>query len=577
MVMPFCRADAATGQKKKTSSHKKTVAVQSKKRTSKKKKVTGQKKKNSSQKKTSGQKKKETESKDLEITNLTDGYVLPAKKTQRLKVKRLNKKIKKKNLTYRSSNTKVAKVSKTGKVTARKSGTCYIFVYNKRNKKQKAGVKLYVGKRIDKLSLKKIKSPIELNQGQTKKLKVQVKPSNAANKKLIWTSSAPAICKVSAKGNIQAVAAGQAVVTGQAADGSGKKVKCTVKVLPTPVSASISSPIEYPYMSEGTTIRLKASIKPANASQKVVWSSSDTKIAKVDQSGNVSACGKGTVMISATSATASNVSESYKITVPTFDKKKITLIAHRGYSGIAPENTQASFKKAAAQESFGGIECDIYRTTDGVYVIHHDSNLKRIFGLNRLIYECSYDEISSLFAIGGNNPNDYPIEDRRICLLDQYMEILKKTDKKAVIELKQTYSQEVTDELFDMITSYGINDRMDIISFSFKSLDNISKAMDNYVERHPGRVLSRPDIYLLTEEPLKANSQIGSKTPVNWALDRDYNLSIKHTEVTADIVKKAHKAGKKVSIWTVDNYENACHYIYDFGVDCVTSNQHLFK
>ena len=277
-----------------------------------------------------------------------------------------------------------------------------------------------------------------------------------------------------------------------------------------------------------------------------------------------------------TSASESNVGGGCEIEVPSIDKKKTILIAHRGYSGIAPENTLASFREAAAQENFGAIECDVYRTTDGVYVLQHDGNLKRIFGLDMLIYECSYDQIKSLFAIGGNNPGNYFIEDRRVCLLEQYMQILKETDKRAVIELKQAYSQDITDELFDMITSYGINDRMDIISFSFAALDNICKAMDTYTERYPGRVLKRPDIYLLTMDPEIANDGIGGKTPVDWALDRGYNLSIKHNKINADLVNKIHEAGKKVSVWTVNNYEKACHYIFDLGVDCLTSNHLLF-
>lgn len=521
-------------------------------------------------------KKKETASQDLKITNISDGYVLPVKKKKNLKVKRIDKSIKKKNLAYRSSNTKVAKVSKTGKVTALKKGTCKITVYNKKNKKQKARVKLYVGKRIKKLSLGKTKSPVKLTRGEALKLKIKVKPADAANKKLIWTSSVSSVCKVSSTGRLQALAAGQAVVTGKATDGSGKKVKCKVKVLPSPVAVNITSPIEYPYMAVGSTKKFKASVSPSNASQKIVWSSSDTKVAKVDQNGNVTACGKGTVMISAL-ASGSTVSSSYKITVPSFDKKKTTLIAHRGYSGIAPENTKASFKQAAAQANFGAIECDVYRTTDGVYVIHHDKNLKRIFGLNKVVYQCSYEEIRSLFAIGGNNPDKYSFEDRRICRLDEYMEIIKQTDKRAVIELKQAYNQDITNELFDKISSYGINDRIDIISFSYEALDNTCKAMDSYTVRNPGKQLKRPDIYLLTQEPEKADAAIGNKTPIKWALDRGYNLSIMHTNVTADNIKKIHKAGKKVSTWTVDQYELACHYIWDMGVDCLTSNMLLFK
>lgn len=270
-------------------------------------------------------------------------------------------------------------------------------------------------------------------------------------------------------------------------------------------------------------------------------------------------------------------SEKYDYDASVFDKNKVSLIAHRGYSSIAPENTKAAFKQAVAQANFDAIECDVYRTTDGVYVLHHDENLRRIFGLNRVVYECRYQEIRSLFALGGNNPRNYSYNDRRLTRFEEFMDILTQTDKRAVIELKQAYSQEITDELFDMITDYGINDRIDILSFSFDCLEKISTAMDSYTDRHPGMVLKKPDIYLLTQTPEKVLPDDDNMTPVDWALKRGYNLSIIHGRINSRIVSKVHEAGKKVNVWTVDVYEDAIHYIRDYGVDGVTSNQLLFQ
>lgn len=273
----------------------------------------------------------------------------------------------------------------------------------------------------------------------------------------------------------------------------------------------------------------------------------------------------------------SDDSDTYDYEAPAFDKDKTSLIAHRGYSSIAPENTKAAFKQAAAQANFDAIECDVYRTKDGIYVLHHDENLRRIFGLNRVVYDCNYQEIRSLFALGGNNPRHYSYNDRRLTRLEEFMDILTQTDKRAVVELKQAYSQEITDELFDMITDYGINDRVDIISFSFDCLEKISTAMDSYTDRHPGMVLTRPEIYLLTQTPERALSELDNMTPVDWALARGYNLSIIYNRINGRIVDKAHEAGKKVNVWTVDVFEDAWRCIKDFGVDCVTSNQLLFQ
>ena len=56
---------------------------------------------------------------------------------------------------------------------------------------------------------------------------------------------------------------------------------------------------------------------------------------------------------------------------------KIKRIAHRGFSSEAPENTQASFAMAV-EGDFYGVECDIWKSKDGVYVVSHDVHLRRI-------------------------------------------------------------------------------------------------------------------------------------------------------------------------------------------------------
>lgn len=47
------------------------------------------------------------------------------------------------------------------------------------------------------------------------------------------------------------------------------------------------------------------------------------------------------------------------------------MIAHRGYSAVAPENTLPSYI-AAGKSSFWGAECDIHRTKDGAWILMHD-------------------------------------------------------------------------------------------------------------------------------------------------------------------------------------------------------------
>ena len=128
-------------------------------------------------------------------------------------------------VTWKSSSKKIAKVSDTGLVKASKPGKCTITA--------KAGGKTYKCKVTVKQGVKKIKlnkKTAKLKPGDSLKLKATVTPGNAANKKIRWESDNPDVATVSKKGVVKAVGAGTAVITATAADGSGKKAKCTVTV-----------------------------------------------------------------------------------------------------------------------------------------------------------------------------------------------------------------------------------------------------------------------------------------------------------------------------------------------------------
>ena len=72
-------------------------------------------------------------------------------------------------------------------------------------------------------------------------------------------------------------------------------------------------------------------------------------------------------------------------------------VAHRGlYNNEtnAPENSLNAFRLAV--ENGYGIELDVQRTTDGKLVVFHDGNLKRICGVDKMLCECSYQELQKL-------------------------------------------------------------------------------------------------------------------------------------------------------------------------------------
>ena len=153
--------------------------------------------------------------------------------------------------------------------------------------------------------------------GTTYDLFATIAPSNATNKELIWTSSNTAVVTVSASGRVTARGNGTAIITATAKDGSKKAAKCTITVK-TPVS-SLKLNVRSKTLNRGNTYTLKASIYPSTASNKsITWSSSNTKVAKVDSKGKVTAVNGGSAIITAKASNGMvykcNVYVRYKIT-----------------------------------------------------------------------------------------------------------------------------------------------------------------------------------------------------------------------------------------------------------------------
>ena len=73
---------------------------------------------------------------------------------------------------------------------------------------------------------------------------------------------------------------------------------------------------------------------------------------------------------------------------------KTKVMAHRGASAYAPENSLEAFSLAIDMKAHG-IELDIYETYDGRLVIHHDNNIKRMTGNDKKISETSFDVLRS--------------------------------------------------------------------------------------------------------------------------------------------------------------------------------------
>ena len=156
------------------------------------------------------------------------------------------------------------------------------------------------------LTVNNLTDPDTMYLGEEKTLDITVIPSDAANTDLTFTSSDPSVISVDENGNLTAIAVGTAVITVEAADGSGTAQTLTVTVYDMTVPAGLT-------VEAGKTAAIDARIIPDGAKEaSFAYSSSDDQIAAVDTNGIVAALEYGTAVVSVTDG---NITKEIAITV----------------------------------------------------------------------------------------------------------------------------------------------------------------------------------------------------------------------------------------------------------------------
>ena len=228
-------------------------------------------------------------------------------------------------VTWKSSNGKVASVAEDGTVTCLKSGSATITATMG---KAKATVTLKVTGLVEGITVttKKATDSLTVASGKTLALKATVEPANASNKAVTWSiTDGSAYAKVSSSGVITAnkdlTGVKTVTVTATAKDGSGVYGSAKVTLRPLVQGLEIKRPgasentTQVWDMAASSTLQLSAVTYPVAAGKDVTWKSSNAKVASVDAGGKVTCLRAGTVTITATAKDGSAKKASFKLTV----------------------------------------------------------------------------------------------------------------------------------------------------------------------------------------------------------------------------------------------------------------------
>lgn len=248
---------------------------------------------------------------------------------------------------------------------------------------------------------------------------------------------------------------------------------------------------------------------------------------------------------------------SLSIVLTSYALSAAEIIAHRGASHEAPENTLSAMRLGWQQAD--ACELDIRLTKDGQIVLLHDADLKRTTGLKDLITQRTVAELVTLDA---GSWKDKRFAGERIPILADVLAAMP-AGKRLLVEIK--CGSEVLPELERVINSSGKkSEQLAIIGFSFDTMKLAKERFPNLqvlwvVGNSDGKNgKPAPTLEQLTEKAKAAGFD---------GLDLEYKFPL-----TADSVARIKAAGLKVYVWTV-NDPAVGQRLVAAGVDGVTTDK----
>ena len=244
------------------------------------------------------------------------------------------------------------------------------------------------------------------------------------------------------------------------------------------------------------------------------------------------------------------------------------VVAHRGASAYAPENTLAAVDKAADM-GFRWVENDVQRTKDGELVVIHDDNLARTTNVEEVfpgrapwkVADFTAAEIARLDAGSWFSPK---YAGARVPTLEQYMNRVSRNHQKLVLEIKKPELYPgIEKDTLKVLSNEGwlgprhVRSKLVIQSFSADSVRTVHEL--------------RPDI---------KTGFLGTPAVADLPAYAKFSDQINstHTSISADYVSSIQELegphGRQLEIftWTVDTADGA-RRVADFGVDGIITNK----
>lgn len=235
--------------------------------------------------------------------------------------------------------------------------------------------------------------------------------------------------------------------------------------------------------------------------------------------------------------------------------RSVEIIAHRGASDLAPENTLAAVK--LGWEKQADVEVDVYLSGDRQIVCIHDKTTKRTGGVDLAVSETECSRLRELDVGSFKSPR---FAGERIPLLSEVLATIP-PQQRLFVEIK--CGQEILPLLQQTLVESGKMDRIVIIGFDLETVAAAKKLM------------GLPTYWLKGTEQVKQTEQWIPHDPqlAQTARDRGLDgLDVHYAGVTEEFVRGVRACGQKLYVWTVDDPVEAARLV-SLGVDGITTNR----
>jgi glycerophosphoryl diester phosphodiesterase len=208
------------------------------------------------------------------------------------------------------------------------------------------------------------------------------------------------------------------------------------------------------------------------------------------------------------------------------EKADVEIIAHRGASGAAPENTMASFQRAIVDKA-DWIELDVQENADDVIVVAHDSDFMKVARSDLKVWDATNESLRDL-DIGSWYAPEY--SNQRVPTLHQALELAK--DKLGVvIELKYYgHDRNLESRVVDIVEQTGMESNIMVMSLKMDGLRKVAALRPAWTRG------------------LLNTASIGDLT----RLDLDF-LALNARAASTAMINRVHKQKMKVYVWTIND------------------------